>query len=88
MPGPFNIEQYFYGSATLGERGQVVIPADARKDCEIQPGDKVLVFRHPLHPHMLILAKIGEMQALLQQMARALDQAAERMDETTIPDED
>jgi len=56
-----DIERYFYGSATLGERGQVVIPADARKDCDIQPGDKVLVFRHPLHPHMLILAKIGEM---------------------------
>jgi AbrB family looped-hinge helix DNA binding protein len=74
-----DIEQCFYGSATLGERGQIVIPADARKDCDIQPGDKVLVFRHPLHPHMLILAKIGEMQDLLQQMARALDQAAAQL---------
>jgi AbrB family looped-hinge helix DNA binding protein len=82
-----DIERYFYGSATLGERGQVVIPADARKDCEIQPGDKVLVFRHPLHPHMLILAKISEMQELLQQMGRALEQAAERMLDTTTPDE-
>lgn len=88
MPGPLDIEQFFYGSATLGERGQVVIPADARKDCEIQPGDKVLVFRHPLHPHMLILAKIGEMQALLQQMARALDQATERINASMSPDEE
>ncbi|HOF89170.1 MAG TPA: AbrB/MazE/SpoVT family DNA-binding domain-containing protein [Armatimonadota bacterium] len=83
-----DIERFFYGSATLGERGQVVIPADARKDCDIQPGDKVLVFRHPLHPHMLILVKIGEMQELLQQMGRTLEQAAARMDDTTtVPDE-
>ncbi|OPZ87624.1 MAG: hypothetical protein BWY76_00363 [bacterium ADurb.Bin429] len=82
-----DIERYFYGSATLGERGQVVIPADARKDCDIQPGDKVLVFRHPLHPHMLILAKIGEMQELLQQMSRALEQVTERMHDTTVADE-
>jgi AbrB family looped-hinge helix DNA binding protein len=82
-----DIERYFYGSATLGERGQVVIPAEARKDCDIQPGDKVLVFRHPLHPHMLILAKISEMQSLLQQLGRTLEQAAERMAETIPPDE-
>lgn len=85
-PGPLDIEQFFYGSATLGERGQVVIPADARKDCDIQPGDKVLVFRHPMHPHMLILAKIGEMQALMQQMARTLTQVAELAN--TLPDEE
>jgi len=34
----------FYGSVTVGERGQVVIPAEARKDFGIQPGDKLLVF--------------------------------------------
>jgi AbrB family looped-hinge helix DNA binding protein len=70
------VERCFYGSATLGERGQVVIPADARKDCDIQPGDKLLVFRHPLHPHMLILAKVGEMQELLQQLANAIKLAS------------
>jgi len=73
------VESCFYGSATLGERGQVVIPAEARKDCAIGPGDKLLVFRHPLHPHMLILAKVGEMQDLLQQMANAIKQASDRL---------
>jgi len=73
------VERCFYGSATLGERGQVVIPADARKDCEIQAGDKLLVFRHPLHPHMLILARVGDMQELLQQMSNAINQASARI---------
>ena len=34
----------FYGSTTVGERGQVVIPAEARKDHHIIPGTKLLVF--------------------------------------------
>ncbi len=34
----------FYGSTTVGERGQVVIPADARRDFQITPTTKLLVF--------------------------------------------
>ena len=34
----------FYGSVTVSERGQIVIPAEARKDFDIAPGDKLLVF--------------------------------------------
>jgi len=34
----------FYGSTTVGERGQVVIPAEARKDYHIIHGTKLLVF--------------------------------------------
>jgi len=63
-----SLEEMFFGSATIGERGQIVIPADARKECGIHSGDKLLVFRHPLHPRMLILAKVGEMQEMLKQM--------------------
>ncbi len=32
-----------YGSATVGERGQVVLPVEARKLFEIEPGDKLIV---------------------------------------------
>ncbi len=31
-----------YGAATIGERGQIVIPAEARKDFGLKPGDQVL----------------------------------------------
>ena len=34
----------FYGSVTVSERGQIVIPADARRDFGIKTGDKLLVF--------------------------------------------
>ena len=32
-----------YGSATVGERGQVVLPVEIRKLFEIEPGDKLIV---------------------------------------------
>jgi AbrB family looped-hinge helix DNA binding protein len=34
----------FYGVTTVGERGQVVIPAEARRDLELTPATKLLVF--------------------------------------------
>lgn len=40
-------QQHFAGSVTVGERGQVVIPAEARERCGIQAGDKLLAFVHP-----------------------------------------
>jgi len=38
--------KYFYGSVKVGERGQIVIPIEARKHFNINPGDQVLVFGH------------------------------------------
>jgi len=42
MPG--SERKKFYGSVTVSERGQIVIPADARKDFNIKTGDKLLIF--------------------------------------------
>jgi len=33
----------FYGAVTVSDRGQIVIPANARRDFNIQIGDKLLV---------------------------------------------
>lgn len=33
----------FYGSSTVGERGQIVLPIELRKKFGIQAGDKLLV---------------------------------------------
>jgi AbrB family looped-hinge helix DNA binding protein len=35
--------KYFFGSVKVGERGQIVIPIEARKVFNINPGDKLLV---------------------------------------------
>jgi AbrB family looped-hinge helix DNA binding protein len=33
----------FYGTTTVGTKGQVVIPAEARQSLDIKPGDKLFV---------------------------------------------
>ena len=36
--------KFFFGSVKVGERGQIVIPSEARKLFNINPGDQLLVF--------------------------------------------
>jgi len=38
-----NRDTHIYGTVKVGDRGQVVIPSQARKDLNIQPGDLLLV---------------------------------------------
>jgi len=45
----------FLGATTVGERGQVVIPADARKAYGIEIGDKLLVFGRHRHAGLLLV---------------------------------
>lgn len=40
-------EKKLYGSATVGTKGQVVIPADAREELHINPGDRLYVVGSP-----------------------------------------
>lgn len=46
-----------YGSATLGERGQVVIPAELRDKLEVEPGDKLIAFSTPMGSVMFVSAQ-------------------------------
>lgn len=60
---PSGLEELFLGSVTVGERGQVVIPAQAREQMALVPGDKLLAFLHP--KGMVFLCKV----TVLEQMA-------------------
>lgn len=66
-----SVAQLFYGSVTLGERGQVVIPAEARKVFNMQPGDKLLVFGHPSGWGILV-SKVDDLQQVLAGMQERL----------------
>ena len=43
---PLRFSEDFFGTATVGERGQIVIPAEARKKYGIETGDKLLIVGH------------------------------------------
>jgi AbrB family looped-hinge helix DNA binding protein len=44
----------FLGSATVGAKGQIVIPADARVAMQVKEGDKVVVLRGPRDGSILV----------------------------------
>jgi len=44
---PLHDNKKLYGTATVGTKGQVVIPADAREELEIAAGDRLYVFGSP-----------------------------------------
>ena len=58
-----------YGSATVGERGQIVIPMDARKFLSIKPGDKLMVFAKS---DMIGLIPMEEFSQMLDKMSEAI----------------
>lgn len=45
-----------FGAATVGEKGQVVVPAEARRAFGIEKGDKLLFFGGPEHGVMVLIA--------------------------------
>ncbi len=70
------IEPVFYGSATVGERGQLVIPAEARKGMDITPADKLLVLGSP-QVNMLIMVKAEHLTGFMSKMTGILKQFKE-----------
>ena len=49
-------EPKVYGAVSVGEKGQIVIPAQVRKLYDIKAGDRVIVFSKPGGPIILIPA--------------------------------
>ncbi len=67
MPEPpkeFSLKDHFYGAATVGERGQIVIPVEARKRYGIETGDKILIMGAP-HERGLMLVKIDALREFM-----------------------
>ena len=64
QPAVHHRHRTFYGAVTVGERGQIVIPAEARKEQGIEPADKLLVFTHPHTPGLLVV-KVGDLESLV-----------------------
>ncbi|MBE9477627.1 MAG: AbrB/MazE/SpoVT family DNA-binding domain-containing protein [Chloroflexi bacterium] len=57
------------GSITVNPRGQVVIPANARRELGIKSGDTLLVFKI-LHDQVLALVKVGTLEQVLRDMSK------------------
>jgi len=64
-------KQSFYGTTTLGEKGQVVIPAEARTAMKLKKGEKLLVFS--MGGGMLALTKLENLAKFEHHMTKRLE---------------
>ncbi len=64
----------FHGSVTVGERGQIVIPADVRRAFGIEAGEKLLILCHPAD-QSIIIVKADAMMRFLSKMQEAIQVA-------------
>ena len=62
----------FYGATTIGERGQVVIPAEARKDLDLSHSTKVMVFSGGPIGDGLLLLKADTVSEMLTRANKVL----------------
>ena len=78
-----DLSSHFMGAATVGERGQVVIPAEAREKLGIKAGDKLLVFVHPARWGVAFV-KFDKLQQAQQDLARVLKTMEQMHTDTSI----
>jgi AbrB family looped-hinge helix DNA binding protein len=70
----------FLGSATVGTKGQIVIPADAREAMQIKEGDKVVILRGPGEGSVLVF-RVDSFDVLLQRAGIGQDERTAMADE-------
>lgn len=62
----------FYGSATVGERGQIVLPVKLREDFHIQKGDMLVVVGNA-ETYRIGLLNPEAMNTFLNEMGKQID---------------
>ena len=68
-----NKKMIFYGSTTVGERGQIVLPAKMRKEFKIKKGDKLLVIGNPGLSHINLVNQ-ETLNKYLEKMSENINQ--------------
>ena len=67
--------RHFHGTTTIGEKGQIVIPAETRKAMDLKSGDKLLVFS--MGKNMVALTKFDQLEKMADVMSKRLDSIRE-----------
>ena len=63
--------EQFYGTATLGEKGQIVIPSEAREAMGLKKREKLLVFG--MGCDMLAFSKLSKVEQFASHLSGRLD---------------
>lgn len=61
-----------YGTATVGTKGQIVIPAEAREELNIQPGDRLYIV-NAMHGAGIVCLKEEMLETMVQQLSAQVE---------------
>jgi len=65
------LDRFVLGSATVGARGQIVLPVNVRKAFGIEPGDTLIVMSRPgPGGHAIMLIKSSSLEHMLEHIER------------------
>jgi len=64
-------QKKFLGITTMGEKGQIVIPVEARKTMNLAKGEKLIVLN--AHEHTLVIMKASRFEAMASHFTKHLD---------------
>jgi AbrB family looped-hinge helix DNA binding protein len=82
MPKQCSDSKKFYGTTTLGEKGQIVIPAPAREAMSLKKGEKLLVFG--FGADMLGFSKLSGLEKFASHLASHLDEIKKIINKTAL----
>lgn len=78
MSSDIDLDELFMGIVTVGERGQIVIPVEARKKLPIHAGERLLMICNP-HKHGIAFLKMDTMREFVNQVADRLNTLEENL---------
>ena len=67
-----------YGAVTVGERGQLVIPASLRKDLSIRAGDKLMIFAK-IDRKMISIMRERDFSDFLQKASKIISKLEDKV---------
>ncbi|HSW77736.1 MAG TPA: AbrB/MazE/SpoVT family DNA-binding domain-containing protein [Candidatus Chromulinivoraceae bacterium] len=67
MGKPLTTDKKLYGTSTVGTKGQIVIPSDAREELDIKPGDRMYVMS-AMHGAGVVLLKEEMLESFVEEM--------------------
>lgn len=65
-------DKKLYGTATVGSKGQIVIPAEAREELNIQPGDRLYIV-NAMHGAGVVCLKEEMLESMVQQLTAQVE---------------
>lgn len=74
-------DKKLYGTATVGTKGQIVIPADAREELGLKPGDKLYIAGSPSKKVLFCLGE-DQLREMIAKITGTIDAANELIEKS------